>query len=103
MTQPKAETPNKGYLIPNIELPPLCSSIFRPGPPSDQAQVTSCLIANILENAECINLEDLCIAVDRLAWVLYCDLLCLNHDGCLTDACVLAIVSALQTGNFTFK
>lgn len=47
-----------------------------------------------------MNLEDLCIAPDQLVWVLYCDLVCLNHDGALTDACVIAMISALKTGSF---
>lgn len=98
LAQPKTEEPNKGYLIPNVELPPLCSSRFRPGPPSDQAQVTSRLVADIIENFKCIDLTELCITPDKLVWVLYCDLVCLDHDGALTDACVAAILAALKTG-----
>lgn len=80
-----------------MELPALCSASIRPGPPGDQAQVTSCLVSEILENAECVHLEDLCVATDKLAWVLYLELVCLSLDGCLVDACVVAAVSALRT------
>jgi len=29
---------------------------------------------------------------------LYCDLLCLDYDGNITDACVLALLAALKNG-----
>ena len=34
--------------VPNIDLPPLCSPRFRPGPPSEQAQVLSQFIADTI-------------------------------------------------------
>ena len=34
--------------VPNVDLPPLCSSRFRPGPPSEQAQVLSQFVADII-------------------------------------------------------
>ena len=34
--------------VPNVDLPPLCSSRFRPGPPNEQAQVLSQFVANVL-------------------------------------------------------
>lgn len=33
---------------------------------------------------------------DCLAWVLYLDIICLNQDGNLLDACVAAAVAALK-------
>lgn len=97
MCTPKPEKPNEGFLIPNIELPPLCSSKFRPGPPSDQAQVLTKLIFDIVKNSECIKLEELCITKEKLAWCLYADLICLDYDGALIDACVAALLAALKT------
>lgn len=29
-------------------------------------------------------------------WVLYCDLICLDYDGNLLDACVTALIAALR-------
>ena len=34
-------------------------------------------------------------------WVLYCDLLCLDYDGNVTDACVLALLAALKNSKFS--
>ena len=36
------------YLVPNVDLPPLCSSRFRLGPPGEQAQVLSQFVADVI-------------------------------------------------------
>ncbi|XP_075972418.1 exosome complex component RRP43-like [Anticarsia gemmatalis] len=97
LATPKAEEPKNGFLVTNVELPPLCTSKIRPGPPSDNAQVTSKLVSDIITNYKCIDLEDLCIVPDKLAWVLYCDMLCLDYDGSLVDACIIALMTSLKT------
>ncbi|WAQ98955.1 EXOS8-like protein [Mya arenaria] len=74
---PKTEHPKRGYIVPNVELSPMCSAMFKPGPPGDQAQCLS-------------------VFTDQHVWVLYCDLVCLNYDGNLTDTCVLALLAALK-------
>ena len=45
-----------------------------------------------------VDREDLCIESDKLTWVLYCDLICLNYDGNVLDASVIALSAALQNG-----
>ncbi|XP_076635398.1 exosome complex component RRP43 [Colletes latitarsis] len=97
LATPKTISSECGYIIPNIELSPLCSPKFRPGPPSDQAQVISKTIENILRNSAAVDLKDLCICKGKLVWVLYCDLLCINYDGSVIDACIGALTSALNT------
>ncbi|KAM7436235.1 Exosome complex component RRP43 [Porites harrisoni] len=93
---PSQEKPKLGFIVPNVDLPPLCSSRFRPGPPSEQAQVLSQFVADIISNCEPISLEDLCIVEGKLCWVLYVDIMCLSYDGNITDACLIAAVAALQ-------
>lgn len=97
MCRPKAATPNDGFIVPNLDLPPLCSSKFKCGPPSDQAQVLTQLLADILENSKCVNLKDLCICSDKLAWCLYVDLICLDYDGSIIDACLISLIGALKS------
>ncbi|XP_072260105.1 exosome complex component RRP43 [Pyxicephalus adspersus] len=93
---PPIDAPNKGYIVPNVELTPLCSPRFRPGPPGEEAQVASQFIADVIENSQIILKEDLCIESGKLAWVLYCDLICLDYGGNLLDTCVCALVAALR-------
>lgn len=52
---------------------------------------------DILTESKCIDERSLCIAPGKLAWALYIDLICLNHEGNVQDACVLAMISALRT------
>ncbi|KAI8799166.1 exosome complex component RRP43 isoform X1 [Biomphalaria glabrata] len=86
----------KGYLVPNVELPPLCSTNFKPGPPSELAQVLSQNMVDFLTDSKCVRLEDLCIVPGKLVWSLYIDLVCLDFDGNVMDACTLALMAALK-------
>ncbi|KAL4230480.1 Exosome complex component RRP43 [Mactra antiquata] len=96
IASPKTEEPKKGYIVPNVELGPLCSILFRPGPPGDQAQRLSQFTNDVITHSCCINKEDLCIVPGKYVWVLYCDMVCLNYDGNISDACVLALLAALK-------
>ncbi|XP_066555886.1 exosome complex component RRP43 isoform X2 [Amia ocellicauda] len=96
LTAPPVDTPNKGYIVPNVDLPPLCSSRFRPGPPGEQAQAASQFIADVIESSQVMHREDLCIEKGKLCWVLYCDIMCLDYDGNILDACIIALLAALK-------
>uniref|UniRef100_A0A8C5GT52 Exosome complex component RRP43 n=1 Tax=Gouania willdenowi TaxID=441366 RepID=A0A8C5GT52_GOUWI len=96
LANPTVESPDKGYIVPNVDLPPLCSSRFRSGPPSEQAQAASQFMADIIESSEVIRAEDLCIDRGKLCWVLYCDMMCLDYDGNILDACIIALMAALK-------
>ncbi|XP_050079878.1 exosome complex component RRP43-like [Anopheles maculipalpis] len=97
LAAPKALEPLKGFLVPNVDFSPVCSPSYRPGPPPDEAQVYSRSLADAISNAHCIDLQDLCISPGKLVWVLFCDLVCLDHDGCVFDAAIVALVAALHT------
>merc|ERR1711963_655747 len=96
LAMPKADTPNEGFIVPNVELSPVCSPQFRPGPPSERAQVLSQFVANVVKNSQCIPLQNLCIKSGKMVWVLYADLICLDYDGNVADACILALTAALS-------
>ncbi|XP_061658902.1 exosome complex component RRP43 [Syngnathoides biaculeatus] len=96
LANPPVEAPEKGFIVPNVDLPPLCSSQFRPGPPGEQAQAASQFMADVIESSEVLQMEDLCIERGKLCWSLYCDLMCLDYDGNVLDACVSALLAALK-------
>lgn len=96
ITEPRADRPTEGYIVPNVELSPLCSPHFRPGPPTEQAQVLSQNLLDFIENTQCVKMDSLCIQSGKLVWVLYIDLICLDYDGNVMDASTLALVSALK-------
>jgi exosome complex component RRP43 len=41
-------------------------------------------------------LNSLCIEPGKAAWVIYADIMCINYDGNITDAALLALVAALR-------
>uniref|UniRef100_A0A3B5PZG1 Ribosomal RNA-processing protein 43 n=1 Tax=Xiphophorus maculatus TaxID=8083 RepID=A0A3B5PZG1_XIPMA len=90
LANPTADAPGKGYIVPNVDLPPLCSSRFRPGPPGEQAQAASQFIADVIERC------DQHVTTVCLCWVLYCDIMCLDYDGNILDACIIALLAALK-------
>nr|XP_020634088.1 exosome complex component RRP43-like isoform X1 [Pogona vitticeps]XP_020634089.1 exosome complex component RRP43-like isoform X2 [Pogona vitticeps] len=64
---PPADASNRGYIVPNVDLPPLCSSRFRPGPPGEEAQAASQFIADVIENSQIVLKEDLCIVDGKVS------------------------------------
>jgi len=45
-----------------------------------------------------IDLETLCIEEKKAVWVLFADIVCVNYDGNVFDACVIALITALMNG-----
>ncbi|TNY24013.1 ribosomal protein S5 domain 2-type protein [Rhodotorula diobovata] len=97
---PDLTRPNEGFIVPNVDLSPLCSPRFHPGPPSDEAQVLSARLRDILLSSNVLPLSSLVIEPGKAAWVLYIDVVCLNFDGGVLDAAVLAAVGALRSLTF---
>ncbi|GAA6004127.1 exosome complex component RRP43 [Rhodotorula paludigena] len=93
---PDLARPHEGFIVPNVDLSPLCSPLFRPGPPADEAQVLSSRLRDILISSTVLPLSSLVIEPGKAAWVVYIDVVCLNYDGGVLDAAVLAAVGALK-------
>lgn len=100
---PGMDEPAKGFIIPNVTLPPLCSSKIKSGPPGEAAQTATQFIAELVANNIILDLHTLCIHSSKWAWVLHCDLVCINLDGSLLDACVIALITALKNGDFNYS
>ncbi|KAL1934128.1 hypothetical protein VTP01DRAFT_6310 [Rhizomucor pusillus] len=94
--EPHVERPEEGYLVPNVELSPMCSPKFRPGPPSEKAQAVSEFIHQIFNKSDIFPYKSLCIEPGKAVWVLYADIVCLNYDGNVLDASLLALITALS-------
>lgn len=96
LCRPRDDRPDRGFIVPNVDLPPLCSSIFKPGSPSEQAHAMTQLMFDVLNESQCIRESDLCIQPGKLVWSLNIDLVCLNYDGNVQDVCCAAMISALK-------
>ncbi|KAH9958231.1 ribosomal protein S5 domain 2-type protein [Russula dissimulans] len=96
IAEPDLGQPTEGFLVPNIDLPAMCAPRFKPGPPSEEGQVLSDRLASTITAAGVLPLSALCIQPERAAWVLYLDATCINYDGNVFDAALIAMVAALK-------
>ncbi|KAF9185441.1 Exosome complex component RRP43 [Haplosporangium sp. Z 767] len=95
VAEPKLDSPDQGYLVPNVDLSPMCSSAFRPGPPGEQAQVVSDAINRVLKESKVLDLKDLCIEEGKAVWTLWVDVVCVSYDGNIYDAALASVMAAL--------
>ena len=108
LVQPEAATPGEGILAINFEFSSVSSPGAKSGAPSEFAQSTSIFLDNIIRQV--LDLSELCIVEDKLVWTLFIDLYCLEgkfskiyfilkntkDDGNVTDAALMALVSAIK-------
>jgi len=97
IAEPDLDRPEDGFLVPNLDLPALCSPKFKPGPPSEEAQVLSDRLNDALVMSNVLPTKSLCIHPGKSVWVLYVDATCINCDGNVFDATLLAMVAALKS------
>ncbi|PSR78323.1 hypothetical protein PHLCEN_2v7445 [Hermanssonia centrifuga] len=89
--------------VPNLDLPAICSPKFKPGPPSEEAQVLSDRLNEVLIASGLLSTTSLCIEPGKAVWVLYVDATCINYDGNAFDATLLAMVAALKNNPTAFE
>jgi len=94
VAMPDVARPKQGWLVPNVELGPMCASRFRPGPPNELTQCTSHQVNEALQGS--IDLEQLCIEEGSAVWVLYVDVVFVSFAGNALDVSLLAIRAALE-------
>ncbi|KAL5527902.1 hypothetical protein ACEPAG_6703 [Sanghuangporus baumii] len=96
IAEPELDSPEDGFLVPNLDLPAICSPKFKPGPPVDETQVLSERLYDALVSSDILDLSSLCIQPGKSVWVLYVDATCINYDGNVFDAALLAMIAALK-------
>lgn len=98
---PYPDTPESGVLIVNVELVPLASPTFEPGPPREDAIELARVVDRGLRESKALDLAKLCITPGKKVFLVFVDIYVLDHDGNLFDASALASISALM--NATMK
>ncbi|KAJ8596856.1 hypothetical protein M405DRAFT_756868 [Rhizopogon salebrosus TDB-379] len=96
IAEPDLDLPDQGFLVPNLDLPAICSPKFKPGPPTEEAQVLSDRLNEALITSGVLSLSSLCIHPGKAVWTLYVDATCINYDGNAFDATLLAMLAALR-------
>lgn len=79
-----------------VELPPICMNPTGFKTFHTEPMVTR-VLENILSDSDCIKLDELMIGLGRQYWSIDIEVICLNYDGCLIDAALIAILSSLRT------
>ncbi|KAJ3326556.1 hypothetical protein HDU76_012818 [Blyttiomyces sp. JEL0837] len=93
---PRPDQPSAGYIVPNVDLPPICSPAFKPGPPGEFTQSVTDFVNQVVTMSNIVDLESLCIASGKAVWVIYADIVFLNYEGNAVDASMAALVCALK-------
>jgi len=93
--EPFPDTPNEGVLTVNVELVPLASPNFEPGPPDENSIELARIVDRGIRESKTVDNEKLCIEPGKKVFIVFVDVYVLNHDGNLIDAAALAAVSAL--------
>ena len=95
MGEPFPDTPNEGVLTVNVELVPLASPMFEPGPPDENSIELARIVDRGIRESKAIDVGSLCIEPGKKVFVVFVDVYVLNHDGNLIDASALAAMAAL--------
>eukprot|EP00250_Pteridium_aquilinum_P009041 c18403_g1_i1 orf=496-1428(-) len=89
------DAPDEGCIAVDFQMPAICSPVVRPGRKSELEPVISEQIKNALSSTSMVDLRELSIAPGKAAWMAYLDIYCLDSDGSLLDAALLAATAAL--------
>jgi exosome complex component RRP42 len=84
-------------IITNLELNPIASPEFEPGPPREDAIEMARVVDRGIRESGAIDIKKLCITVGESVWIVFIDVHVLNNDGNLIDASCLAAIAALMT------
>ncbi|CAI9287776.1 unnamed protein product [Lactuca saligna] len=93
---PSKEAPDEGCVAIDFHMPPICSPIVRPGRPAEAAPVVSKQLSDTIISSGMIDLKELSLVSGKAAWMAYLDIYCLDADGALFDAALLAAAAAFS-------
>lgn len=94
---PFSDSRDEGVIITNLELNPIASPSFEPGPPKEEGIEMARVVDRGIRESGAIDIKKLCISEGELVWIVYIDIHVLNDDGNIIDAACLAAIAALMT------
>ncbi len=94
---PFPDSQDEGVIITNLELNPIASPDFEPGPPKEEAIEMARVVDRGIRESGAIDVKKLCITLGESVWIVFIDVHILNDDGNLIDASCLAAIAALMT------
>jgi exosome complex component RRP42 len=94
---PFPDSQDEGVIITNLELNPIASPDFEPGPPKEEAIEMARVVDRGIRESGSIDVKKLCITLGESVWIVFIDVHILNDNGNLIDASCLAAIAALMT------
>lgn len=94
LTEPSVASPGQGFLEVYVELLSMASSNYRGGRISDDAVCLTEYVRSFISPH--VDLSKLCVESGLLVWRLQLTVYCLDNDGNLEDAVLLAAVAAIR-------
>jgi exosome complex component RRP42 len=94
---PFSDSRDEGVIITNLELNPIASPSFEPGPPREEAIEMARVVDRGIRESGAIDINKLCITEGESVWIAFIDIHVLNDEGNLIDASCLAGIGALMT------
>jgi len=89
--RPAPDAPRDGAIEVRVQLPGLCAA---ERPETGRADALQELVARVVR--ACVRLDQLCVAEGAAAWCVRLDVVCLDDDGNVADAALLAALGALR-------
>jgi exosome complex component RRP42 len=94
---PFPDSQDEGVIITNLELNPIASPEFEPGPPREEAIEMARVVDRGIRESGSIDVKKLCITEGEAVWIVFIDVHVLNDEGNIIDASCLAAIAALMT------
>ena len=95
VAEPYPDTPDEGSITVGVELTPLASPAFEPGPPDQNATELARVVDRCIRESKAIDFKKLSIEEGTKAWFVFIDVYAVNYYGNLFDAGSLAALGAL--------
>ena len=95
MGEPFPDLPDRGVITTNVELVPLASPNFEPGPPDENAIELARVVDRGIRESGAVELDKMAIVPGKLVRVIFVDVHVLDHDGNLLDATGIGAIAAL--------
>lgn len=94
---PFSDSPGEGVIMTGMEMNPVASPEFEPGPPKEDAIEMARIVDRGIRESHAIDLEKLCVKHGEIVWMVFIDISVLNDAGNIVDASALGAMAALMT------
>ena len=97
--EPLQSSPESGVLQVRVRIGPMCSddpALRTMRVSSDEAYCVEEHLKRCMLSSDALDVSDLCIESGKAVWILTADIVCLNHDGNVWDAAMIALIASLN-------